>query len=102
MTIRDDVVYDSGVLRDWDGITYECVGYQDGLAEHRMWFSRWFLDHCYFEAPAVIWQRDGGIVKRTYKSDYQRPSGLPNVAPMIWRLTDERDVHGRRLGVWPD
>lgn len=79
-----------------------CVGYPDGDHKHRVWFSRWFLDQCYFDAPAVIWQRDGSIITRTYKPDYRRPSGNPNAPPMIWKLTDERDVHGRRLGVWPD
>ena len=80
----------------------ECVGYPEGEHLHRVWFSRWFLDDCYFAAPAVIWQRDGRIITRTYRSTYRRPSGKPNPPPMVWRLTDERDAHGCRLAVWPD
>jgi hypothetical protein len=64
-----------------------CVGYQDGVTDHRMWFTRWFLDQCYYEAPAVIWQRDGNIITRTYKPDYVRPSWAPNIDPAIWVLT---------------
>jgi hypothetical protein len=79
-----------------------CVGYPDGDHFDRVWFTRWFLDQCYFDAPAVIWQRDGNIITRTYKPEYRRLSGLPNPPPMIWKLTDQRDIHGRRLGVWPD
>lgn len=80
----------------------DCVGSQDDMHGQRMWFSRWFLDQCYYDASAVIWQRDGNIITRTYKTDYRRPSGQPNAEPMIWKLTDEVDMHGRRLGVWPD
>lgn len=88
-----------GVTEDY---SQACVGSQVGEHKHMVWFSRWFLDQRYFDAPAVVWQRDGNIVTRTYKPEYERPSGLPNVPPMIWVLTDQYDQHGRRLGVWPD
>lgn len=78
-----------------------CVGYPaDGQDERRVWFTRLFLDQGYCEAPAVIWQRDDRIITRTYKPDWK--PGEPHPPPMIWKLTDQRDIHGRRLGVWPD
>lgn len=69
------------------------VGYEDNRGEHMVWFLRWFLDMCYCDAPQVIWQRDGRKIIQTRKS---------TGAQRIWMLTDERDRHGSRLGVWPD
>jgi hypothetical protein len=80
----------------------DCVGYQPGEKMSECFFAPWFLSQCYFEAPAVIWQRDGNKVTKTYKPDYKRPSGLPNVPQRIWILTDTYDKKGYRLGVWPD
>lgn len=69
------------------------VGYLDPRGEHMVWFSRWFLDTRYYDAPAVIWQRDERKITQTSKSTGEQH---------IWVLTDERDHHGSRLGVWPD
>lgn len=69
------------------------VGYEDDRGPHMVWFSRWFLDLCHFDAPQVIWQRDERKITQTRKETGEQ---------RIWMLTDDRDRHGFRLGVWPD
>lgn len=80
-------------LIGWDG---------GGVNKSHIWFSPLFLACSRVEAPACIWEVNDGIVTRTYKPEYRRPSGLPNPPPMFWRLTDQYTLCGYRLGVWPD
>jgi hypothetical protein len=82
-------------------LTQLVIGFPVDSHKQQMWFASWFLDKGYCDAPAVIWERHGNIVTRTYKPEYKRPSGKSNVPPMIWKLTDTW-AGELRLGVWPD
>jgi hypothetical protein len=76
------------------------VGYRGGPAYNvaaETWFSPAFLALGRVDAPACVWESDGSYVRRTFKAG-SKWAGLRTV----WRLTDERDEDGFRLGVWPD
>ena len=79
--------------------TYPCIGYCDepGKPFTRMWFAPWFIkmtnEGFIVEAPAVRYERDGLKIIRT-----RRDTGFVH----IYVLTDEYDVLGCQLAVWPD
>ena len=94
------------VIRTPADAHFPCVGWCDQSEPQyaRLWFAPWFLvfNPYRFGTQACIWERNGNVITKTYRPEYNRPSGKPNAPRRVWELTDEYDKDGYRLGVWPD
>lgn len=74
--------------------TVNAVGTEDPAGPHMVWFSPYFRNVGFVDAPYCIWQRDGRKITKTPKRG--------NAPVRVWILTDHYDYRGYRLGVWPD